>query len=722
VGRTFLASQKSMAGRLMVLKVTPLGAEEHLRLARLQHMNIVPLYVEQVFPARNVRVIGMPYLGGTTLGRIAENLAAVPHAQRTGKHLLEALDRSAPPFVPEPLWRSLATGPFRDYLAQATFVESICWIGACLADALQYAHDRGLVHLDVKPSNVLIAADGQPMLLDFHLARAPLVPGQAAPDRLGGTVHYWSPEQHAAVESVRRGDRIGRQVDGRSDLYALGLLLYEVLGGDPARHAAAGAASRRPLAKCNSRVAPGLSDIVGKCLAAEAEARYPDAAALALDLRRHLNDLPLHGVRNRSLRERWRKWRKRSPSALPRLTLWVSLMAVSLLVGAVLYVQLTRREHEIGAALAEASESLGRQQYAPAITALQRGQALAGGWPVSAAQEQALHSSLQRVQGMKNTAELHELVNRLRFRFGINPPEPGEARALYLRGREIWRSRARIFRTARAPSDNATERQVRTDLIDLATILAEMAARQAPSGAAAPHSPLADAVTILNEAQAELGPSAAVSRDLWSYSRALGLTEAETPPPARAPPSTAWEHYDLARTYLRAADFARAESELRRSSELRPEEFWPHFYVGLCCYKLGRHADAVASLGTAIALAPRTAECYFNRALAQQALGRYDDAIRDDARALELDARFTDAALNLGIALFRAGRHAEALEALERARAMTSSPRVLGLIAYNTALIQMARHDEPAARASLRRALELGDREARDLFDRLGPQ
>ena len=50
VGRTFLGSQRTLASRLMVLKVTPLGAEEHLRLARLQHMNIVPLYVEHVFP------------------------------------------------------------------------------------------------------------------------------------------------------------------------------------------------------------------------------------------------------------------------------------------------------------------------------------------------------------------------------------------------------------------------------------------------------------------------------------------------------------------------------------------------------------------------------------------------------------------------------------------------------------------------------------------------
>jgi serine/threonine protein kinase len=190
LGQVLLAADPALADRPVVLKLTPRLGQEHLALAQLQHPNIMPLYSAREFENRNTRVLCMPYLGGATLARLLDELRVIPPAARTGRGFLEALDRAqgASPF---PLPKA---GPERLILIRASYVEAVCRIGACLAEALHYAHERGLLHLDLKPANVLLAADGRPVLLDFHLARGPIAAGAPAPERIGGTPGAMSPE------------------------------------------------------------------------------------------------------------------------------------------------------------------------------------------------------------------------------------------------------------------------------------------------------------------------------------------------------------------------------------------------------------------------------------------------------------------------------------------------------------------------------------------------
>ena len=131
-GKTYLASEPALADRLVVLKVISDDQDEHLSLARLQHTYIIPLFSEHSFPERGLRALCMPYLGGTSLAQILEALAKVPPAGRVGQHLLDILDRveAGRPVPMQP------DGPYRRYLQQVSYVEAICWIGACLADAL----------------------------------------------------------------------------------------------------------------------------------------------------------------------------------------------------------------------------------------------------------------------------------------------------------------------------------------------------------------------------------------------------------------------------------------------------------------------------------------------------------------------------------------------------------------------------------------------------------
>ncbi len=225
LGRVFLATEPALADRPVVLKATPCDNFEHLSLARLQHTYIVPLYAVYDSPERRLRVRCMPFLGGTTLERLLILLRDQPCSRRMGQTLLQALDAVQSCYLWRPAVRELGafSESLRAQLARESYVEAVCRIGASLADALAFAHERGLVHLDLKPSNILITADAQPMLLDFNLSQEPLPAGAVKLDRFGGTRGYMPPEQQAAFDAVGDGRPLPMAVDGRADIYALAL-------------------------------------------------------------------------------------------------------------------------------------------------------------------------------------------------------------------------------------------------------------------------------------------------------------------------------------------------------------------------------------------------------------------------------------------------------------------------------------------------------------------
>jgi tetratricopeptide (TPR) repeat protein len=712
-GRVFLATQPSLADRPVVLKITAGDVQEHLSLARLQHTHIVPLYAVQDDHEQHLRALCMPYFGGTSFDRILEALKDKSAVQRTGKDLLDVMDKvqaNSPVAVP-------LQGPARLYLARSTYVQALCWIGACLAEALHYAHERGLAHYDIKPGNVLLAADGQPMLLDFNLARGPLRAGDPTPDWFGGTPEYMSPEQRRVLAEMQTRPQVLTPVDGQSDIYSLGLVLYEALGGP---HPLPAEKPQRELYRCNPQVSVGLSDVIHKCLALEPSSRYTDAALLAGDLRRHLFHLRLRGVRNRSLRERWRKWRRRQPHALALTGMALALLTAAL--AAAVYGQgyIGRRLHEAETALAEGREQFNDHAYPAAVRTLARGLALAENVPGGQELGQRLASQLRLAQRAHAARQLHVLADRIRFHLGANALSSKRQQELDAHCRTVWETRGLLTGRTETELGAMIEQQIRTDFLDLAILWAELQVSQA-TGTSRVNQARQEALRLLDEAEAQLGPSILLAREQQAYAEALGQTERAESAARRAADlkaKSAWEHCALGRSLLRPEVLPQAMLEFEQALDLEPQAFWPNFYSGLCAYRLRRYEDAVGSFRVCLALSPDCAECFYNRALAETALGRRARALHDYDRALQLDPGMAAAALNRGILYYQAKRFREALADFQRALDNGAETPV---VYYNSALAHLGNGDRQAALASLGRVLELDRRhkEAQQLYQQL---
>jgi serine/threonine protein kinase/lipoprotein NlpI len=706
-GRVYLATQNDLADRPVVLKIVPGGGEEHLTLARLHHTHIIPIDSVQDLPGPGLVAICMPYLGGTTLERLLEDLAGTEPASRTGAQLLDALDRAS---AASPIAVS-SRGPARRFLARSSYDRAVVWIGACLADALCAAHERGLLHLDIKPSNVLLAADGQPLLLDFHLARAPILPGGPAPAWIGGTPAYMTPEQAATLQAIRDGTGPPVVVDGRSDVYSLGRLLSDALGRTLPRSGAGtradvgrGSSAESRLA-INPNVSRGLDAILRKCRANEPRDRYADAAALATDLRRHLADLPLLGVANRSLSERLRKLRRRQPHAPALFGMLLVVIMSLLVVGGNVVAHMERRRQTAARDLVEGRAALGSQHYQQAERSLARGVATIEGLPGAGKLLAQLDEQLRLAHRGAKAGQLHAVADRVRFLFGTEavPAASPAIRTIAGRCRTLWEARDRLLPARGTALSGELERQLRIDLLDLVVLWTDLHVMVADT--AEKNRARREALLALEQAEALLPPSALLFHARGEHARILGRTALASAAARRAGklvPRTPWEHQALGLALLRSGAFAAASDEFRRVLDANPRDFWANYFDGVCSFRIDRYADAEGAFRVCVALAPTAAECFFNRARARQALGQDQPSRRDYDRALELDPALAGAALNRGILHYDSGRFPHAEADLKRALQLGADA---AMVYYNLALNDLARDEPEAARADINRAL-----------------
>jgi serine/threonine protein kinase/formylglycine-generating enzyme required for sulfatase activity len=283
MGQVFEADQLSLRRRvaLKVLRTALVSGRRVERFrreaesaAQLKHPHIVPIHAFGEDEALDVAFIAMDLVEGSTLAHVIRRLRELRRFALSESDVMASVDGSD----------STTASPREDYFRTAAR-----WV-AQVAEALAVAHANGVVHRDVKPANILVRRDGVPVLSDFGLAH---LEGDVELTRTGdllGSPSYMSPEQI-------RGDA----VDARTDVYSLGVTLYEFLALEVPFEAESNAALHRKileeappsLRRRNPRLPRELETITLKALEKEPRHRFAGAADMAADLRRFLRGEPI---------------------------------------------------------------------------------------------------------------------------------------------------------------------------------------------------------------------------------------------------------------------------------------------------------------------------------------------------------------------------------------------------------------------------------------------
>lgn len=294
--RVFLARQRSMQ-RLVALKVSANRGTEPQTLAQLDHDAIVRVFDQHTIAESGLRLLYMQFLAGGTLQSVVNRVRESDLASATGKLLLDCVDEAL-----ESRGNVRPTESFlRRKLRKLSWPETVAWIGARLAEGLDYAHGRGVLHRDIKPANVLLTSEGAPKLADFNISFSESVEGATPAAYFGGSLAYMSPEQLEAAHPARA--RQAGDLDGRSDVYSLGVMLWELVTGrrpfddrpmdggwaaavDGMLEDRLAGADRTRLEQSGVRCPPTLARILARCLAPDRDLRWESGRELAgqLDL------------------------------------------------------------------------------------------------------------------------------------------------------------------------------------------------------------------------------------------------------------------------------------------------------------------------------------------------------------------------------------------------------------------------------------------------------
>jgi tetratricopeptide (TPR) repeat protein len=693
MGVVYEAEQISL-GRRVALKVLPFAATldpRHLQrfhnearaAAGLHHACIVPVY--SVGCERGVHYYAMQFIDGRTLADLIAELRQGPAAEERGRAEPEAtVSHVQSPAVLAQTSAVAALSTERTGRDKAYF-RTVAELAAQAAEALDYAHERGVVHRDIKPGNLLLDARGGLWVTDFGLAH--LQQGEGSLTRTGdlvGTLRYMSPEQALAKRVV---------IDHPTDVYSLGATLYELLTlrpvcpGRDRQEVLRQVAFEEPVAPRKlDRAVPGeLETIVLKALEKSPADRYATAQDLADDLRCFLQDRPIQ-ARRPSLRQVALKWARRR-----RAVVWATaaVLLLAALLGGVngLWWLQSRAtaQAEARAELDEAGRQLERQQWSEGLAAVgQARAALNRVWAKANLREEveALGRDLEMVRMLQEAVLRETAVKDGRFDGEAASEAYAEAFAWYGLDVEGLDPEA----AARAILLRPIRRQLADALDHWAALRGSLKEKRrlvAVSRLVDPD-PWRDRVRDILEGNgtrdlkgllttiraSELNPATAVllsamTRDTNATERMVEvLLEVR-----RRYPSDFWVNHQLAEG-LTSLGPARQEEAIRYftvAAALQPDSPGAHLNLGNALGKKGLRNEALAEYGEAIRLQKDYAGAHINLGSVLAEKGQVDEAIAAYREAIRLKKNDPMGHNNLGNVLLTKGQVDEAIAAYRQA-------------------------------------------------------
>jgi serine/threonine protein kinase len=371
MGIVYEAEQISL-GRRVALKVLPFAAamdpkqlqrfkNEAQAAAHLQHTNIVPVYY--VGCERGVHFYAMQYIEGQTVAAVIRELSEnaqfrLTNDQRMTNAQCHSTKNPESGAMAQTLIRHSTLGiPWSLGIGHLSFFRTVARLGMQAAAALEHAHQLGVIHRDIKPANLLVDAGGRLWVTDFGLAHCQSQPGVTMTGDVLGTLRYMSPEQALAKRAA---------LDARTDVYSLGVTLYELLTLEPAYNGRdreellrqiAFEEPRRPQ-RVNRCIPAELETIVLKAMAKIPDERYATSQELADDLQRYLDDKPIRAKRA-SRRQRVAKWARRHKPVVVTAGLSATVLVIMTFAALVAgYVYVSAEKDKKQAALEEKQKAL----------------------------------------------------------------------------------------------------------------------------------------------------------------------------------------------------------------------------------------------------------------------------------------------------------------------------------------------------------------------------